>query len=81
MEVFMATISLRIPDSLLTEITQHSKEMHVPRTEYIRKSLIAMNRETAAEMRRKRMLEASRRVREESMKVNAEFDAVEYHEA
>jgi len=76
----MATISLRIPDDLLTEITQHSKEMHIPRTEYIRKSLISMNRRAALEMRRKRMINASRRVRDESMKVNAEFDSMEYGE-
>jgi len=77
----MATISLRIPDELLSEVTQHSKEMHIPRTEYIRKSLIRMNHHTAQEMRRKRMINASRRVRDESMKVNAEFDSMEYGES
>ncbi|MDX8406072.1 MAG: hypothetical protein R8K50_07970 [Mariprofundus sp.] len=77
----MATISLRIPDSLLSEITRYSKEMHIPRTEYIRKSLICMNQKTALETRRKNIMEASRRVRDESMKVNAEFDAMEYIES
>ena len=74
----MATISLRIPDKLLTEVTRYSKEMNIPRTEYIRKSLIEMNHQMELKMRRKRMMDASRRVREESMKVNAEFDAMEY---
>ena len=74
----MTTISLRIPDKLLTEVTQYSKEMNIPRTEYIRKSLIEMNHQMELKMRRKRMMDASRRVREESMKVNAEFDAMEY---
>ena len=74
----MATISLRIPDKLLTEVTRYSKEMNIPRTEYIRKSLIEMNHQMELKMRRKRMMDASRRVREESMKVNAEFDAIEY---
>jgi len=77
----MATISLRIPEKLLTEVTQHSKEMHIPRTEYIRKSLIRMNNQAELEMRRKRMINASRRVREESMKINAEFDTMEYGES
>jgi len=77
----MATISLRIPDKLLTEVTQHSKEMHIPRTEYIRESLIRMNHQTELEIRRKRMMNASRRVREESMKINAEFDVMEYGES
>ena len=74
----MSTISLRIPNKLLNEITQYSKEMNIPRTEYIRKSLIEMNHQMELKMRRKRMMDASRRVREESMKVNAEFDAMEY---
>ena len=74
----MTTISLRIPDKLLTEVTRYSKEMNIPRTEYIRKSLIEMNHQMELKMRRKRMMDASRRVREESMKVNAEFDAMEY---
>lgn len=74
----MTTISLRIPDKLLTEVTQYSKEMNIPRTEYIRKSLIEMNHQMELNIRRKRMMDASRRVRKESMKVNAEFDAMEY---
>ena len=74
----MATISLRIPNKLLTEVTQYSKEMNIPRTEYIRKSLIEMNHQMELRMRRKRLMDASRRVGEESMKVNAEFDAMEY---
>lgn len=74
----MTTISLRIPEELLTEVTLYSKEMNIPRTEYIRKSLIEMNYQMELEMRRKRLMDASRRVREESMKVNAEFDAMEY---
>jgi hypothetical protein len=36
-----------------------------------------MNRETAATIRGQRIAEASRKVRKESMRVNAEFAAVE----
>jgi len=36
-----------------------------------------MNRETQARLRARRLADASRRVRAESMKVNAEFAAVE----
>lgn len=77
----MTTISLRIPDELLAEVTQRSKEMHIPRTEYIRKSLISMNHQTALEMNRKRMMEASLRVRQKSMAINSEFDAIEYNQS
>jgi len=74
----MTTISLRIPDELLTEVTLYSKEMRLPRAEYIRRSLIRMNRLAELEMRRKQMLKASQRVREASMNINAEFDEIEY---
>ncbi|RLL49698.1 CopG family transcriptional regulator [Mariprofundus sp. EBB-1] len=77
----MATISLRIPDALLAEVTLHSKQMHIPRTEYIRKSLISMNHQADLELRRKRLMQASIRVRKESMAINNEFDAMEYSES
>ncbi len=36
-----------------------------------------MNRETMAQLRAKRLAEVSRRVRKESMRINAEFAAIE----
>lgn len=48
----------------------------VPRAEYIRRAIVALNAQVTAEQRRRRMMEVSRRVRGESMRVNAEFDAV-----
>jgi hypothetical protein len=36
-----------------------------------------MNRETESRIRAERMAEASRKVRKESMKINAEFSAIE----
>ena len=36
-----------------------------------------MNQETEAQVRAKRLAEVSKRVREESMRVNAEFAAIE----
>ncbi|MDX8413475.1 MAG: hypothetical protein R8J85_05250 [Mariprofundales bacterium] len=77
----MATISLRLPDRLLDEISFLSKEMHIPRTEYIRKSLINMNHQTALIMRQKQLMAASKRVQEQSIAINREFDAIEYDES
>jgi hypothetical protein len=37
----------------------------------------SMNRRTAARLRAERLAEVSKRVREESMRVNAEFAAIE----
>ena len=73
----MATISIRIHDDVLEELNEHSRNLHIPRAEYVRQAVIAMNKQVDRELRKKRIMEASRRVREESMRVNAEFDAVE----
>jgi hypothetical protein len=47
------------------------------RAEYIRRAIERMNRDTRAQLRAKRLAEVSRKVREESMRVNAEFAAIE----
>ena len=47
------------------------------RAEYIRQAVIAMNKKVDSELRRKQIMDASKRVRDESMKINAEFDALE----
>jgi len=74
----MTTLSIRLPDSLVKEADSRAKALHVPRSEYVRLAISRMNREVAAEERRKRLHSLSARVREESMRVCAEFDAVEY---
>ena len=48
-----------------------------PRAEYIRSAIERMNREVEARVRSERMARASRKVRKESMQVNAEFVAIE----
>ncbi len=73
----MATISIRIQDKDLDELNKRSRTLHIPRAEYVRQAVIAMNKKIDEEQRKKRIIEASRRVRQESMRVNAEFDAVE----
>lgn len=73
----MATISIRIQEEILTEINEHSRKLHIPRAEYVRRAVIAMNKQVDRELRKKRIEEASRRVREESMRVNAEFAKIE----
>jgi len=73
----MATISIRLQDDILEEITIRAQELHIPRTEYVRRAIQSMNEKVEREIRTKRIREASKRVREESMRVNAEFAAVE----
>lgn len=73
----MTTVSLRLPDDLLKEADKRAQEMHIPRAEYIRRAIESLNAKAMADHRRNRMMEASRRVRAKSMRVNAEFDAIE----
>jgi predicted transcriptional regulator len=73
----MTTVSLRLPDDLLKEAESGAKVLRIPRAEYIRRAIAAMNSEMLAQKRREHLIKTSQRVSSESMKVNAEFDAIE----
>jgi len=73
----MTTLSLRLPDELLHDIDSHAEQLHLPRAAYVRKALEQMNATVAAQQRRTRLMEASLKVRTESMLVNAEFSEIE----
>jgi hypothetical protein len=73
----MAAISLKFPDPLLEASGRCAKALRLSRAEYIRRAVERMNRDTRAELRAKRMGEVSRRVRKESMRINAEFARIE----
>jgi predicted transcriptional regulator len=73
----MSAISLKLPDDLLEASRRCAGALKLSRAAYIRRAVEHMNRETQARLRARRLADASRRVRGESMKVNAEFAAVE----
>ena len=73
----MNTISIRLPDDMLSEVDKIAKDLKVPRTAYLRQAILSMNRKVKEDRRRARIMEVSRRVRNESMRVNAEFSEVE----
>lgn len=73
----MRSISIKLPDELLEESARLASKLRLSRAEYIRLAVGRFNRKTAARMRAERMAEVSRRVRDESMRVNAEFAAFE----
>lgn len=74
----MTTVSVRLPEPLLQEAESRAKALHIPRAEYFRRAIEAMNQEMLMQARRDRLIAASKRVREESMRVNAEFGAIEH---
>lgn len=73
----MGAISLKLPDALLEASGRCAAALKLSRAAYIRTAVERMNRETRAELRARRLAEVSRKVRRESMRVNAEFAAVE----
>ena len=73
----METISLKLPEELLEASGQYATALRVSRAAYIRQAIERMNRGMHARLRAKRLAEASRKVRKESMRVNAEFAAIE----
>jgi predicted transcriptional regulator len=73
----MGAVSLKLSDELLEASGRCAEALQIPRAEYIRRAIEQMNRETQKRLRAKRLAEASKKVRAESMRVNAEFAAVE----
>ena len=69
----MSAISVRLPDEVLQVADQCASYLHINRAEYIRRAIESMNAEATARQRELRLAEASRRVRDESMAVNADF--------
>ena len=74
----MTTISIRIPEDMLNDVDRFSRDLKVPRTEYLRQAILLMNRKVKEDRRRIRIMKLSQRVRAESMRVNAEFSEVEH---
>jgi metal-responsive CopG/Arc/MetJ family transcriptional regulator len=73
----MESISLKLPEDLLKASDRCARALGIPRAEYIRRAVERMNRDAECRARAERIARASRRVRKESMRVNAEFAAIE----
>jgi hypothetical protein len=73
----MSSISLKLSDDILKTSVYCANVLRISRAEFIRRAVDRMNRETMAQIRAKKLARASEKVREESMRVNAEFDAIE----
>ena len=72
-----AAISLKLSDLLLEASARCAGALQLSRAEYICRAIERLNRETRAGLRADRLARASRKVRGESSRVNAEFDAIE----
>lgn len=74
----MHPISIRLPDRVVKELDIVIKKIGKTRSEYVRISIEKMNKNFLLEMKRNRLQNVSKRVREESMRVNKEFSCIEY---
>ena len=74
----MQSISLKLPEELLETSARCARLLGIPRAEYIRRAIERMNCEAESRARAERIARASRKVRKESMPVNAEFAAIEH---
>ena len=73
----MGAISLKLPEDLLETSRRCADTLHLSRAAYIRRAIERMNSQTQALLRAKRLAEASKKVRQESMRINREFAAIE----
>lgn len=73
----MTNISLKLPDDMLQTSGKCAESLNLSRSEYIRRAIDRMNQETRSRLRKKHLAEVSRKVRKESMKVNADFEKIE----
>ena len=76
-EHIMTAISLKLSDDLVEASRECARALRLSTAEYIRRAIERMNRDTRAELHARRLAEVSLRVRDESMRVNAEFAAIE----
>jgi len=74
----MSVISIRLSAELLHELDDRAHALHVPRTVYIRKAIEHMNDEVLHTERKQQLIQASLRVRKESMCINKEFSKIEH---
>ncbi len=76
--MLVRTISLNLPEDLLVASGRYSAALRLTRAEYIRKAVEQLNQQIDAELRSRRMRQASLKCREADLKVNAEFAAMEH---
>lgn len=74
----MSIVSIRLSNELLQEVDVMAKALHIARTEYIRKAIEQMNEKTLELKRKQNLVQASLKVRKNSMDINAEFSRIEH---
>jgi hypothetical protein len=74
----MTAITIRISEDIMATVKVMSDNLGISNGEYIRKAIINMNKTLEDEAKKERLVRASYLTRKESIKVNAEFEAIRY---
>ncbi|NOT97162.1 MAG: hypothetical protein HOP00_12765 [Nitrospira sp.] len=72
----MRAMLLKLPENVLITSRLYANSLHLSTAAYIRCAIERMNRQTQALLRARRLAEASKKVRKESLRVNREFAAL-----
>ena len=75
--IWMRTILLNLSEDVLDTSRRCADILQLSRAEYMRRAVEHMNRQTHALLRARRLAEASKKVRKESLRVNREFATIE----
>ena len=73
----MGAISLKLPKDILEASSRCADTLHLSKAAYIRRAVERMNRQTQALFRARRLAEASKKVRKESIRINRKFATIE----
>ena len=73
----MQAISLKLPEDPLEDSARCAEALKMTRAAYVRRAIEQMNHTTNSKIRGERLAAASRKVRKESGRVNAEFAAID----
>ena len=73
----MPTLTIRLPDKILHEVDLKSQFLHISKNAYIQKAINRFNEEINSDLKRKKLMKASQKVRCNSMEVNTEFSIIE----
>lgn len=73
-----SSVSIRVNDKLLRAMKANAARLALSQTDYIRKAIEHMNRETERHEREAQLKHASLRVRQDSMAINAVFSEIEH---
>lgn len=73
----MHTVTARLDDDLFRATQENAKKCHKPLSSYIRDALLLYNNTQMQKRLYNSLQKASLEVRDESIKINAEFSAIE----